>query len=382
MKKKEKKQKIKKERKPMSNTDKFMLVFLATLIIYLAIILPIRICVVPFSWHWFVFGLVAVVIPFAFIHFQLWSQKKLSFADDQKKNANVVTVKYILYFWFLDCLYMVIFNQWILWIYILGIITLVKIFYGLAVTFLGKKQKNAILDISIVFDFLLGVGLTVYLIYLIPDEFNNLQTIVTAIIAAVYGGLLTLVGVAWTIKKGDKDRKEDLERHDREKMEEERKRLVPYIKISIGDNITSFVNAELHKINLNEDYQQEKIWYCFTIKEFCIKNISVSNLLILGVSLNGKYYEFAYNQLVEQNGVCQVQTTRNWDYICAEPLRNLKLIVSDIIGNRYSISCKFSTELKGTIKDINEQDETVVTRYGSTHTVESVSIPEYISKES
>ena len=141
----------------------------------------------------------------------------------------------------------------ILWIYILGVITLIKIFYGLSVTFLGKKQKNAILDISIVFDFLLGVGLTVYLIYLIPDEFNNLQTIVTAIIAAVYGGLLTLVGVAWTIKKGDKDRKEDLERHDREKMEEERKRLVPYIKISIGDNITSFVNAELHKINLNED---------------------------------------------------------------------------------------------------------------------------------
>ena len=166
----------------MSNTDKFMLVFLATLIIYLAIILPIRLCVVSFSWHWFVFGLIAVVIPFAFIHFQLWSQKKLSFTDEQKKNANVVTVKYILYFWFLDCLYMAIFNQWILWIYILGIITLIKIFYGLTVTFLGKKQKNAILDISIVFDFLLGIGLTVYLIYLIPDKFINLQTIVTAMI--------------------------------------------------------------------------------------------------------------------------------------------------------------------------------------------------------
>ncbi len=78
MKKKEKKQKIKKERKPMPNTDKFMLVFLIALIIYLAIILPIRLCVVSFSWHWFVFGLIAVVIPFAFIHFQLWSQKKLA----------------------------------------------------------------------------------------------------------------------------------------------------------------------------------------------------------------------------------------------------------------------------------------------------------------
>lgn len=208
-KKKEKAPKIKRERKPMKNTDKFMLVFFTTLIIYLAIMLPIRLCAVSFSWHWFVFGLIAVVIPFAFIHFQLWCQKKLSFTEEQKKNANVVTVKYILYFWFLDCLYMVIFNQWILWIYVLGIITLIKIFYGLAVTFLGKKQKNTILDLSIVFDFLLGVGLTVYLIYLIPDKFANLQTIVTTIVAAVYGGLLTLVGVAWTIKHSDKQKRED-----------------------------------------------------------------------------------------------------------------------------------------------------------------------------
>lgn len=379
MKKKEKKQKIKKERKPMSNSDKFILVFLTTLIFYLAIILPIRLCVVAFSWHWFVFGLVAVVIPFAFIHFQLWSQKKLSFADDQKKSANVVTVKYILYFWFLDCLYMVIFNQWKLWIYILGIITLIKIFYGLAVTFLGKKQKNVILDLSIVFDFLLGVGLTVYLIYLIPDKFNNLQTIVTAIVAAVYGGLLTLVGVAWTIKKGDKDRKEDLERHDREKTEEERKKLMPYIKVSLGDKITSFVNAELHK--KNTDYLQDKIWYCFTIKEFNIKNVSNSNILILGINVNGKYYEFGYNQLLERDGVCQIQTTRNWDYVSTTPLKNLELVVSDVLDNKYRISCKFSTESKGIMKETTEQGEVVNIRYGSEYTVESVSIPKYLSEE-
>ena len=206
---KEKKQKIKKERKPISNMDKFMLVFLATLIIYLAIILPIRLCAVTFSWHWFVFGLIAVIIPFAFIHFQLWAQKKNTFTDEQKKTASIVTVKYIIYFWFLDCLYMAIFNQWKVCIYILGIITLVKIFYSLAITFLGKKQKNIILDISLVFDFLLGVGLTVYLIYLIPNNFSNLQTIITAVVAAVYGGLLTLVGVAWTIKHSEKQKRDD-----------------------------------------------------------------------------------------------------------------------------------------------------------------------------
>ena len=207
--KKEKKAKIKKERKPMSNTDKFLLVFLIALVIYLAIILPIRLCAVTFSWHWFVFGLIAIINPFAFFYLQLWLQNKTTFSETQKKNASVVTVKYILYFWFLDCLYMAIFNQLKIWIYILGILTLVKVFYSLTITFLGKKQKNIVFDISLLFDFLLGITLTVYLIYLIPDKFMNLQTIVTAVIAAVYGGLLTLVGVAWTIRHSDKQKRDD-----------------------------------------------------------------------------------------------------------------------------------------------------------------------------
>ncbi|MDE7433172.1 MAG: hypothetical protein K2N34_14835 [Lachnospiraceae bacterium] len=205
----EKSSKVRKERKQMSSTNKTMLVFLVTLIIYMAIILPIRLCVAVFSWHWFVFGLIAVIIPFAFIYFQLWPQKKFTLTDVRKKDASVITVRYILYFWLLDCLYMTIFNQWKILVYILGLIILIKIFYSLSVTFLGKKQKNTILDISIVLDFLLGLGLTVYLIYLIPDRLSNLQTIITAIVAAVYGGLLTLVGVAWTIKYSEKQKHED-----------------------------------------------------------------------------------------------------------------------------------------------------------------------------
>ena len=332
MKKKEKKQKIKKERKPMSNTDKFMLVFLATLIIYLAIILPIRLCVVSFSWHWFVFGLVAVVIPFAFIHFQLWSQKKLAFTEAQKKNANVVTVKYILYFWFLDCLYMVIFNQWILWIYILGIITLVKIFYGLAVTFLGKKQKNAILDISIVFDFLLGVGLTVYLIYLIPDEFNNLQTIVTAIIAAVYGGLLTLVGVAWTIRKGDKDRKD-----------EERIKYIPHFiplsnKIFRGtthSNIpiidSEMIQAKGIKLR-DKDFDQRNKIEDFSVIAIYLQNVSLYPCAIEKIVLNEMEFSAGANKWIEKESAFYIQlegATQNFYN------NKSQLFVCDILGNHY-----------------------------------------------
>ncbi len=339
MKKKEKKQKIKRERKPMANTDKFMLVFLATLIIYLAIILPIRICVVSFSWHWFVFGLAAVVIPFAFIHFQLWSQKKLSFADDQKKNANVVTVKYILYFWFLDCLYMVIFNQWILWIYILGIITLVKIFYGLAVTFLGKKQKNAILDISIVFDFLLGVGLTVYLIYLIPDEFNNLQTIVTAIIAAVYGGLLTLVGVAWTIRKQDQIRRED------------DKKLYRPIVVVANSWDSNFKKVLLTKFSneLISYEKRENLPIETYLNSICIQNTEFTPFYIFGVLIDNTYMLAENKIYVDRNGGFVISCEQQLLHTKTE-IDSVSLIIRDLLGNYYKIPLKMNKVISNKIE--------------------------------
>ena len=51
---------------------------------------------------------------------------------------------------------------------------------------------------------LIGIAFTIYSVFLIPNE--NFQTIVTTILAAVFGGLLTLVGSAWTIKYGDKQK--------------------------------------------------------------------------------------------------------------------------------------------------------------------------------
>lgn len=51
--------------------------------------------------------------------------------------------------------------------------------------------------------------LITYLIYVIPEEFASLQSIITTIVAAVLGGTITLAGVAWTIKKTEKDRRKD-----------------------------------------------------------------------------------------------------------------------------------------------------------------------------
>ncbi len=186
-----------------------LILFLISLTIYLIIILPIRLCKFEFTWNWFVFGLIAIIVFYSFILFNLRMQEGRKVTQKQKININVITVVYISYFWLIDCFYMTVFNNWLIGTFIVGSIILIKIYYSLASAFVKRKESNLVLNISLLLDFLLGIGLTVYLIYLIPDKFNNLQTIVTAIVAAVYGGLLTLVGVAWTIRHGDERKHND-----------------------------------------------------------------------------------------------------------------------------------------------------------------------------
>ena len=86
--------------------------------------------------------------------------------------------------------------------YIFGGMIMLVIFMGLARSASYPKEKTSVEKWGMLQDLLVGIGLSVYLIYIIPD--NDLRTIITAIVAALYGGLLTLVGVFSTIKHSDK----------------------------------------------------------------------------------------------------------------------------------------------------------------------------------
>lgn len=72
-----------------------------------------------------------------------------------------------------------------------------------------KKNLAVWKSIVTVLAALVVISATIVLIYIIPERLEKLQTIITAIVSAVYGGLLTLVGVAWTIKYGEKQKRED-----------------------------------------------------------------------------------------------------------------------------------------------------------------------------
>lgn len=93
---------------------------------------------------------------------------------------------------------------------IIGAIVLIFIIISISQTIpnWGEKHKaGAIAKFFVLLDFVSAFAIIIYLIYLIEN--TKLQNIVLTISAAAIGGLLTLSGVAWTIRRQDKIRKEE-----------------------------------------------------------------------------------------------------------------------------------------------------------------------------
>ncbi len=83
------------------------------------------------AWHWIVFGLFFLLIPIGFAYWGVLCQKKHNPTEQQKKNLSLWIGKATLLFWLYDLLYMAIFNQWLVWIYIFGILAVIIIFTNL-----------------------------------------------------------------------------------------------------------------------------------------------------------------------------------------------------------------------------------------------------------
>ena len=171
---------------------------------------------VAFSWWWAGFVIFAVYFPVFMFGIRKYLEKEKSYTPEQIKKSKKNCLKYVLFYWLIDLFYMSIFNYWQtsgdsqkIWFvlqFIFGGLAMVYIFYNLTRVFLANGEKHWW---GLLQDFIFGIAITIYLIYLMPST-NGLQNVVSTIIAAVYGGLLTLVGVAWTIKSANDDKKKDL----------------------------------------------------------------------------------------------------------------------------------------------------------------------------
>ncbi|MBQ2864278.1 MAG: hypothetical protein IJE91_02295 [Clostridia bacterium] len=155
-------------------------------------------------WQWLIFGLIFVLIPIGLIGIKDLAVKNNNYTEKQIEIVQQKMVVYSFFYWLCDFFYMTFLLNNLTWRLILGSLIMVIIFYNLSKAFVNG---NTVLKFGLVQDFIIGLILTVYLIYIIPN--NDLKQIIIPIVSAVYGGLLTLVGVAWTIKDNNNKKRQD-----------------------------------------------------------------------------------------------------------------------------------------------------------------------------
>lgn len=158
--------------------------------------------------------------------------------------------------------------------------------------------------------------MSVYLIYVIPDE--KLRNVVIAIVAALYGGILTLVGVSWTIRHSDKERKN-----------EEKQKAKPIFTYNI-------LTEELKDIRTKKvcfDVAENEIEYeCHVVAE--IENSDHALFEVKRVFHDGKWNE------IEGNTVILPNKTVYFDFRFNDDVSNLFLEVKDGLDNSYYYEIK------------------------------------------
>ena len=265
-------------------------------------------------WYkWLIFATVFLLIPFGIASFKIWSEKKVNPTENQKKRATLTLGLLMLFYWLCDLFYMAFILDSLALKFIFGGLIMIIIFYNLSKAFINGKPQ---LKWGLVQDFIVGVVLSIYLIYIIPD--TDLKAVVISIISAIYGGLLTLVGVAWTIRHSIAERNHL-----------EKERATPYLQ---AKSVSPSAQDAIKEIELGKSYFPIK-------KQSIISNVGLEPCFFKGVFFRGVFVECAPAVLAPNDWIL---LKLNFE-LSENPSKELKLIVCDRLLNYYS----FSTTLHG-----------------------------------
>ena len=231
---------------------------------------------------------------------------------------------------------------------------------------------------------ILLVGLPFFLAWVGVNE-EIIKNIIIPIYASMIGGALALAGVAWTIRHTIKERELSEKKRDEERKEEERKRFVPYVKLCLNEKKESYVDARFYRgIDLKKDCAKlkDKTFYVICIKNFTIKNISATNIILCGVTIDKTYYPFDNKLILESGESCAVSTTKNFNVNLAEKISEIFLVVQDILQNFYYLNCLFTSNINAAIPYLimNIHDEEYI-GYRMDYQIKSIELPTLLIKE-
>ena len=86
------------------------------------------------------------------------------------KLPKLLGVRYFIFSLFIDLFYIAIVYKNFACQMIFGVLTLLTVFVNLSVNFIHSNKTKLIKRIELVIDFVIGIGLTVYLIYIVPNQ--------------------------------------------------------------------------------------------------------------------------------------------------------------------------------------------------------------------
>lgn len=260
-------------------------------------------------YEWLIFGAVFLLIPFAVANLKLMAEKKINPTEEQKKNANIFCGFLMLFYWLCDLFYMAFILDSLTLKFVFGGLVMVIIFFNLSKAFISGTPH---FKWGLIQDFLVGVGMSIYLIYIIPSA--DLKEVVIPIVSAVYGGLITLVGVAWTIRKSDSDRKE-----------EEKKKAKPTFVLSMDNQKTDtdFTN----KVCFYED----EVLANTSVVLALVENSEQSTFIIERIFHDGKWWDACGNNVIIPGRSIYM----SFGFTKSD---NIILQIKDILDNRYFYS--------------------------------------------
>lgn len=334
--------------------------YLSPLILFFALVFvgkyyEIKQLTVLYSFYWALLCFLALIVLGIFLRAGKETSKHIT--EKPPLNKKISTMYLILLLTIIAFVLSIVFNTKVQ-LYIFGII-LSLTFMMVALSNYQKwtgKNVALIVKTATFIDFLLGLGIMIYLIYIIQDKV--LQNVILIIISAITGGLLTLLGVAWTIKRQDEIRKEDAI-----------KQAKPYFVI---DGLYSNIVIQDFMIS-NQDVEDKPFFYGISTNGFHIHNSNNADAIIIGCTINDNFYP-CNPRFFKRDDVIQIWLTGNQRMHFTNKIENIAVIAKDLLDNQYQYACTFEEISHGSAK-IEKNNGDIQDEFDYTYQVFDIALP-------
>ena len=302
-----------------------------------------------FTWAWYIFILILLIIPYSVIIFHnFMSQEKRFIREKSLFISNMI--KYVFFYVVIDLFYMSFIIDNLVCKYVFGVLAILIIFTSSLQSFIKNEKPHII---SLLHDIFCGIFLIIYLISIIEN--SELRTITTNIISSLIGGYVTLLGVAWTIRDNTNNRKED-----------DKKTRIPYLLIN--PKPTKDVLNCIAPTKINSEIYDEKTTEHIQIVPFQIKNSNNSDCVLKSINVCGKNIAFRYKEFLERGQIIGISLFPNDFYIEKDSVPEAFLVVEDVLKNEYKLYLN--------LKAIGSRNDLDTGEMIKDYVVRSLSLPE------